>query len=93
MTKQFLLAAAPPPGAAAFCFNFRRNNSQTPRLLAPSRPPPETAIDDSRTAALIEAASYRHGSRHAVLRAQYETAAASIRAEFLAEVAKIQNGE
>ena len=40
MTKQFLLAAAPPsPGAAAFCFNFRRNNSQNPRLLAPSRPP------------------------------------------------------
>jgi hypothetical protein len=61
--------------------------------LAPSRPPPETAIDDNRTAALIEAASYRHGSRQAVLRAQYETAAASIRAEFLAEVAKIQNGE
>jgi hypothetical protein len=53
----------------------------------------ETAIDDQQTAALIGAASYRHDSRQAALRAQYETAAAGIRAEFLAEVAKIQNGE
>jgi len=53
----------------------------------------ETAIDDRQTAALIDAASYRHGSRQHELRSQYETAAASIRAEFLAEVAKIQADE
>src|SRR4029077_17939922 len=52
-----------------------------------------TAIDDHQTAALIGAASYRHDSRQAALRAQYEAAPAGIRAEFLAEVAKIQNGE
>ena len=51
------------------------------------------AIDDNRTAALIGAASYRHGTRQAALRAQFETAATGIRAEFLAEVAKIQSGE
>jgi hypothetical protein len=53
----------------------------------------ETAIDDHQTAALIDAASYSPGSRQAALRAQYEAAATGIRAEFLAEVAKIQNGE
>jgi hypothetical protein len=53
----------------------------------------EAAIDDHQTAALIGAASYRHDSRQAALRAQYEAAATGIRAEFLAEVAKIQNGE
>ena len=53
----------------------------------------ETAIDNHQTAALIGAASYRHDSRQAALRAQYEAAATGIRAEFLAEVAKIQNGE
>jgi hypothetical protein len=53
----------------------------------------ETAIDDQQTAALIGAASYRHDSQQAALRAQYEAAATGIRAEFLAEVAKIQNGE
>ena len=49
----------------------------------------ETAIDDHQTAALIGAASYRHNSRHAALRAQYEGAATAIRAEFLAEVARL----
>jgi hypothetical protein len=53
----------------------------------------ETAIDDHQTAALIDAASYRHGSRQAALRTQYEAAASSVRAEFVAEVAKIQSGE
>jgi hypothetical protein len=53
----------------------------------------ETAIDDNRTAALIDAASYRHGSRQHELRSQYETAATGIRAEFLAEVARLQRGE
>jgi hypothetical protein len=42
----------------------------------------ETAIDDHQTAALIGAASYRHDSRQAALRAQYEAAATGIRAEF-----------
>jgi hypothetical protein len=41
----------------------------------------ETAIDDQQTAALIGAASYRHDSRQAALRAQYEAAATGIRAE------------
>jgi len=36
---------------------------------------------------------YRHVSRQAALRAQYETAATGIRAEFLAEVARLQAGE
>jgi hypothetical protein len=84
------LAAAPPPGAAAFCFNFRRSNSQSLRLLALSRPPRRRR---STMPALIDAAHYRRDSRQAALRAQYEAAASGIRAEFLAEVAKIQNGE
>jgi hypothetical protein len=43
--------------------------------------------------ALIDAAHYRRDSRQAALRAQYEATASGIRADFLAEVAKIQNGE
>jgi hypothetical protein len=53
----------------------------------------ETAISDHQMAALIDAASYRHGSRQAALRSQFEAAATEIRAQFLAGVARLQAGE
>jgi hypothetical protein len=53
----------------------------------------ETAIDDHQTAALIGAAIYRHDTRQATLRSQFEARSIEVRSEFLAEVARLQAGE
>jgi hypothetical protein len=85
----------------AYYLAFRQAKWKTTRMKQLTKAPAfgpltaatETAIDDHQTAALIDAASYRHGSRQAALRSQFEAAATEIRAQFLAGVARLQAGE
>jgi hypothetical protein len=74
----------------AYYLAFRQAKWKTTRMKQLTKAPAfgaltaatETAIDDHQTAALIDAAHYRHDSRQHELRSQYEAA-----------VRKIQNGE
>jgi hypothetical protein len=70
-----------------------RQQLTKPQPFGALAPATEAAIDDHQTAALIGAAIYRHDTRQATLRQQYEARSIEVRSEFLAEVARLQAGE